>query len=173
MRELVHRHVPSDPSTRTAYAVGSALLGVPLVFEGGSRLLVGTPLRGLPIWGLGFLPEDLYVGNPVAFVFLLLGVAFCLASYHLARGVAEQAEAAPPEADPTRDAREAAADDDPVSELRARYARGELDDEEFDRRVERLLEVEDATAGDEGTPGTGTDAAASEDRKTRERLGEL
>ncbi|WP_435176631.1 SHOCT domain-containing protein [Halorussus sp. AFM4] len=33
--------------------------------------------------------------------------------------------------------------DDPVEELRARYARGEFTDEEFERRLERLLETED------------------------------
>jgi hypothetical protein len=32
--------------------------------------------------------------------------------------------------------------EDALEELRHRYARGELSDEEFDRRVERLLETE-------------------------------
>ncbi|NEU55597.1 SHOCT domain-containing protein [Halorussus sp. MSC15.2] len=36
--------------------------------------------------------------------------------------------------------------DDPVEQLRARYARGELTDAEFERRLERLLETEDAEA---------------------------
>ena len=36
--------------------------------------------------------------------------------------------------------------DGPVDELRARYARGELTDEEFERRLERLLETEDVQA---------------------------
>ncbi len=36
--------------------------------------------------------------------------------------------------------------DGPIDELRARYARGELTDEEFERRLERLLETEDAEA---------------------------
>ncbi|NHN60191.1 MULTISPECIES: SHOCT domain-containing protein [Halorussus] len=36
------------------------------------------------------------------------------------------------------------AGDGPIDELRARYARGELTDEEFERRLERLLETEDA-----------------------------
>jgi uncharacterized membrane protein len=31
---------------------------------------------------------------------------------------------------------------DPIEELRARYARGELTDEEFERRLERLLDTE-------------------------------
>ena len=33
--------------------------------------------------------------------------------------------------------------DDPVEQLRSRYARGELTGEEFERRLERLLETED------------------------------
>src|SRR6056297_2268238 len=36
-----------------------------------------------------------------------------------------------------------ASGDDPIDELRARYARGELTDAEFERRLERLLETED------------------------------
>lgn len=38
--------------------------------------------------------------------------------------------------------------DDPVEQLRERYARGELSDAEFERRLERLLETEDVEAGD-------------------------
>ncbi|WP_123534951.1 SHOCT domain-containing protein [Halosimplex salinum] len=37
---------------------------------------------------------------------------------------------------------------DPLAELKARYARGEIDDAEFERRVERLVELEDVTVGD-------------------------
>jgi len=36
--------------------------------------------------------------------------------------------------------------DGPIDELRERYARGEFTDEEFERRLERLLETEDAEA---------------------------
>jgi len=36
---------------------------------------------------------------------------------------------------------------DPVERLRNRYARGELSDEEFERRLERLVETEDVEAG--------------------------
>ena len=32
---------------------------------------------------------------------------------------------------------------DPLTELKGRYARGEIDDEEFERRVDRLLAVDD------------------------------
>ncbi|WP_459193356.1 SHOCT domain-containing protein [Halosimplex sp. J119] len=33
--------------------------------------------------------------------------------------------------------------DDPLGELKARYARGEIGDAEFERRMERLVEIED------------------------------
>lgn len=36
---------------------------------------------------------------------------------------------------------------DPLDELRGEYARGEIDHEEFERRVERLLETEDVEPG--------------------------
>ena len=35
---------------------------------------------------------------------------------------------------------------DPVAELRDRYARGEIDEAEFERRLERLIETEDLDA---------------------------
>lgn len=44
-------------------------------------------------------------------------------------------------------------DDDPLATLRNRYARGEIDDVEFERRLERLLETEDV----ELPPGTTLD----------------
>ena len=50
---------------------------------------------------------------------------------------------------------------DPLEELRERYARGEIDDEEFERRVERLV----------ATEGSGLDPAVAhaDDRETTER----
>jgi putative membrane protein len=42
------------------------------------------------------------------------------------------------EREETRDARDVDADEGAVSVLRARYARGEIDDDEFDRRRARL-----------------------------------
>jgi hypothetical protein len=45
---------------------------------------------------------------------------------------------------PTSDGRE-----DALAELRLRYARGEVDEAEFERRVERLLETESVAAAEE------------------------
>jgi uncharacterized membrane protein len=41
-----------------------------------------------------------------------------------------------------RDADETSEEDDALAELRSRYARGELTDEQFERKLERLLETE-------------------------------
>jgi len=59
------------------------------------------------------------------------------------------------------DAAERAGESDPLAELKARYARGEIDDAEFERRVERLVGVEDIDADgpapdDLGADGIGT-----------------
>jgi len=44
---------------------------------------------------------------------------------------------------------EATTQPDPVDELRERYARGEIDEAEFERRLEGLLETEDVDAADQ------------------------
>lgn len=49
-------------------------------------------------------------------------------------------EESPARSEPT--SRRSTETEDALEELRHRYARGELSDEEFDRRVERLLETE-------------------------------
>lgn len=63
-----------------------------------------------------------------------------------------------------------------LADLRERYARGEIDDQEFERRVERLLETESvasaesAYGGDESEPvGPERDRTIQRDRET-ERL---
>lgn len=52
---------------------------------------------------------------------------------------------------------------DPLDELRGRYARGELSEEEFERRVEALLETE--TRSDAGDY---VDVATREGERARE-----
>jgi uncharacterized membrane protein len=41
---------------------------------------------------------------------------------------------------------------DPLEELKRRYARGEIDDEEFERQVGKLVGVEDVDLGGESDP---------------------
>jgi len=55
-------------------------------------------------------------------------------------------------------------DDDPLAILRERYARGELTEAEFERRVERLLETEGGSApGERDSPSDGTADSADRD----------
>lgn len=56
-----------------------------------------------------------------------------------------------------------AEDDDPVATVRERYARGELTEEEFERRLDRLLETETSGAG-EPAQGRQTERAEIRER---------
>jgi hypothetical protein len=65
------------------------------------------------------------------------------------------------EGDATRGSpRDDSPDDDPLDTLRDRYARGEIDEIEFERRLERLLETEDVDV----PPGVTLDGDPTEDR---------
>lgn len=59
----------------------------------------------------------------------------------------------------------AAAAEDPLETLRERYATGEIGEEEFERRLDRLLETEE--------PGARIDADRRDSRDRRERETEL
>ncbi|WP_135365826.1 SHOCT domain-containing protein [Halosimplex halophilum] len=68
---------------------------------------------------------------------------------------------------------ESDASDDPLAELKARYARGEIDDAEFERRVERLVGAEEldagGTAGDLDAAGPDVDDRDADPADDRER----
>jgi uncharacterized membrane protein len=51
---------------------------------------------------------------------------------------------------------------DPLEELRERYARGDIDDLEFERRLERLLETEDVERPSESRSRVRTENGSSE-----------
>lgn len=51
---------------------------------------------------------------------------------------------------------------DPLEELRERYARGDIDDLEFERRLERLLETEDVERPSESRSRVWTENGSSE-----------
>jgi len=59
---------------------------------------------------------------------------------------------------------ESTPDEEPIGALKRRYAEGELTDEEFERKLERLLETE---RGDRAAPGGG--AGRRVERGERER----
>jgi len=60
--------------------------------------------------------------------------------------------------------------DDPLATLRDRYARGEIDEAEFERRVERLLETEDIDVPADATLNSETiDRTTTEREPARER----
>lgn len=60
--------------------------------------------------------------------------------------------------------------DDALQRLRERYAAGEIDDVEFERRLERLLETEGVEVPEHvdlnGTAGAGVDVAADQQPRT-------
>ncbi|MBP1988384.1 SHOCT domain-containing protein [Halolamina salifodinae] len=119
MYELVHRYAPSSVRVRTVLA---ALLSVVAVLGA-----VGTSIAGTP---------------PSAVLAVLVAVGAAALAVTLGNGLVKQAEAAPREANPARRRRttEAEADTAPVETLQQRYAEGELTDEEFEERMDRLLD---------------------------------
>ncbi|WP_206425028.1 SHOCT domain-containing protein [Halosimplex salinum] len=71
-------------------------------------------------------------------------------------------------ADRDRSGADAGADpDDPVDLLRERFARGEIEQAEFERRLDSLLETEDADAGRGGVSAT-RPASAGDSRVNRQ-----
>lgn len=117
----LHDYVPESPRAR---------LAVTLLAVG-----VGFPIAG---WGLVGL---LFGAGPLGIVSLMIlsGGLATAAGVRVGQGLAEQAAAAPRSANPAVSADA----DDPVERLRERYADGEITDEEFERRMERLVETED------------------------------
>ena len=99
---------------------------------------------------LGF--ESFWVAFPIGFGGLL-PLSVGLANWYESRG--EQAR--------DRASASTGETDDALAALRERYAKGELDEAEFEARVERLLEtesVEDADALFEGSDPSGVDSSA-------------
>jgi len=122
----------SGESSREAqlYAVGALLVAV----------------FGVAVLGLGFTVYPPYQPIGLGLGGLALGVGGTHLRQALSRsddraGTAREAPDEPP----------AGADDDPVDILKTRYARGELTDEEFERRLGRLIELdsdEEASTGE-------------------------
>ncbi|QUO48227.1 SHOCT domain-containing protein [Halorubrum ruber] len=75
-----------------------------------------------------------------------------------------------PDDDP--DEREDATGDPALDALRERYARGEIDETEFERRLDRLLETEDAETVADSADGDVADRVRAGVRREMERLRE-
>lgn len=108
---------PTTTLLRRLLIVGLALILVPF----GMMLLV-TPMVGMwggsHMWTSGMGPGTLGWLWPLLWLAIIVGVGYML--YSLLRGPDDQQT------------------DSAIEELRAAYARGELSDEEFERRLERL-----------------------------------
>ncbi|AHZ22578.1 hypothetical protein BM92_07935 [Haloferax mediterranei ATCC 33500] len=123
MYNLVHRYAPESPAGRTAVAVVSSLIGVPVLIL--ARIGYGSNLSTL--------------------TFLLAGLALLAVAWCLTLGVVRQANAAPdatPFTEPQTDEVSESSTETPVETLRRRYAEGELSDDAFQRRLDNLLETE-------------------------------
>jgi uncharacterized membrane protein len=110
--------------------------------------LVVLGLGLLAMFAPGLSPVPFYVIWIVGFAVVLPLVAITLGE---TESVADPFESGDP-FDRERRADEATAEtgtSDPLAELRRRYAEGEIDEHEFERRVERLLETEDERAATE------------------------
>lgn len=139
MKERIHRYAPEAPFSRLLLALVVLAGALPLAFLGLFPLLVVSTGGVVEIWSL------------LLVLLLVPGVRGLQAAYHLARGVADQAEAAPESANPVRARRSDDADaDDPVRLLQERYARGEIDEATFEARMERLLESDRRASGGGG-----------------------
>ncbi len=130
MYELVHRAVPESTRLRAALS---------LVFG----------LAAAVCLALVFVTTGLVVPLSAG-----VGLLVTALSLTLAVGLVNQAEAAPDDANPAwRPPVSAESDADPIGTLKQRYAEGELTDEEFERRMERLMEsdarTDDRSGGDE------------------------
>ncbi|ELZ38147.1 hypothetical protein C473_00662 [Halorubrum distributum JCM 10247] len=122
---MVHRYAPQSPAGRTAIAIVGCLVGVPAFVLG--------------LIGLG--------GNVAAsLLFLLLSTVTLGISGQLIRGVVRQANAAPASG-PGDDRQVDDASETPIETLRRRYAKGEIDDEAFERRLDQLIETEEPEQG--------------------------
>lgn len=143
----LHDHVPESPRSRLALALTTVAVGAPFA-----------------VWGLIAVLSG---AGPVLIVWtvLLLGGAMAAAGVRLGLGLAEQAAAAPRAANPA-----ASPDtDDPVQRLRDRYAAGEVSDEEFERRMERLVETDpdSPSARSVASDGRSTESATGSDTHER------
>jgi uncharacterized membrane protein len=141
---IVDRLAPAGPFRRLVTAAVAAAVGVPAFVYGVFALT--WPIQR---W--------LYVGSVGSVVALLAGVLALVAAHSLVADVSGRAAAAGSEAGSHGESvaggeyaeeDEATPEADPVATLKRRYAAGELGDDEFERGIERLVELDESTARD-------------------------
>lgn len=120
-----------------------------------NRLAFLTPLFAVVTLPLGILAAIFMGGRAAAVVFVVGWLLFVPASAILFGGPGEEnplaSEAAEQAHVTDRDVASASEDGgtDPIEEVRQRYARGDIDEVELERRLEALLETEDVDPTDE------------------------
>ena len=113
-------------------------------------------ITALLLLGLGLTAAIIGIETFTALIFVV-GFAVVVPLVYLLSDTDDEAEGAPSSAPDV--------EDDPIEDLRRRYATGELSDAEFERKLDRLLETEDLDAGGRLDPaGRDEVAAHSRDR---------
>lgn len=155
MFETIDRYAPGEPKQRLAAAVVAAVVGI---------LALGDALNVIyfPMYQLG-LPDAAWANAIV----LLFGLALLVVTYRLVElsvGEADPAVPNPPTADGGYDER------DPEQILAARYARGELDDDQFERMKAHLRDFDDPDDATTERYDTRQDFAENHELRDRETI---
>lgn len=129
MLGTIDRHAPADPMQRIGVAVLAAVVGI---------LAVGDALNVIvfPMYQLG-LPDAAWAD----LVVFLFGVAMLVVTYRLVELSVGDTPPAPGGV-PTTDGTGQYDERDPEHILKARYARGELSDDQFERMRSQLADYD-------------------------------
>ncbi len=131
------------------YAVGRVADGMSEATDDPMEALVAVvAVATLPLTALA----GIFLGEAAAATVAIVGWLFLVPVIAIVSDYVDVQEwlAGPSTAEATADERDDAGDD-ALQRLRERYAAGEIDDVEFERRLERLLETEDVEAPDHVT----------------------
>lgn len=120
---------------------------------------MGLPTIALPRWklsavigvlslGLAMLASVAGLGSSLAPVAIITGWFILIPLVGLLGSDLPMIESPERTDEPVAEDVQTVGSKDPVEHLRERYARGELSDEEFERRLDRLLETEAVAAAD-------------------------
>lgn len=132
MRRLLERYGPTSPGVRAVASAAFGSIGFGALFAVLAHL---------------FAIQYQFTESTTFLLTLAVGLVFTTLAYWEAEAVVRRAEAAPEP--PRESAREtgyeresSTTDADPIDDLQRRYAQGELSTEEFEERVDRLVETD-------------------------------